>query len=203
MSDLVLIRHGQSVWNLENLFTGWVDVGLSEQGEDEAKKAGAMLRGRRFDVVFTSMLKRAVDTADMILAEMGHPPVETIRAWEINERYYGRLTGMNKDGARREFGEDQVHVWRRSYDVCPPGGESLADTAARSIPYFQERILPRVQAGEDVLVSAHGNSLRSIVMEIDGLSRDEVVRLELATGDPRIYTWDDAAGRLVRAAEPE
>lgn len=200
MADLVLVRHGQSVWNLENLFTGWVDVGLSEKGEDEARRAGSSMRGRHFDVVFTSTLRRAIDTADLILAEMAHPEVETVRSWEINERFYGRLTGLDKDEARRQFGEEQVHIWRRSYDVNPPGGESLADTAARSIPYFNSRILPRVEDGENVLVSAHGNSLRSIVMEIDGLSAEEVVRLELATGEPRIYNWDEETSSLARVS---
>ncbi|MFN8105192.1 MAG: 2,3-bisphosphoglycerate-dependent phosphoglycerate mutase [Acidimicrobiia bacterium] len=197
MSELVLLRHGQSTWNLENLFTGWVDVALSAQGEVEAMEAGKGLGERRFDVVFTSTLRRACETASLLLAEMGHPHVETVRSWELNERYYGRLTGLNKDAARAEFGEDQVHIWRRSYDVAPPGGESLADTAARSIPYFETQILPRVQRGERVLVAAHGNSLRSIVMKIDGLSTDEVLALELATGDPRIYAWDGAS--LTRA----
>lgn len=199
MSELVLIRHGESTWNKANLFTGWVDVPLSDRGEEEARKAAAALAGHRFDVVFTSELERAIQTADILLREMGHPPVETIRAWQINERFYGALIGRNKDDARREFGADQVHTWRRSYDVNPPGGESLADTAARSIPYFRQEILPRVQAGENVLVSAHGNSLRSIVMDIDGLTADEVVRLELATGDPRIYAWDGAT--LVRVQD--
>lgn len=190
MSELVLIRHGQSTWNLENLFTGWVDVALSPQGEVEAMEAGKSLGTRRFDVVFTSTLRRACETASLLLAEMNHPHVETVRSWELNERYYGRLTGLNKDSAREEFGEEQVHIWRRSYDVPPPGGESLADTAARSIPYFEAEILPRVQEGQRVLVSAHGNSLRSIVMKIDGLDTDGVLALELATGDPRVYRWD-------------
>ncbi|MBX7159929.1 MAG: 2,3-bisphosphoglycerate-dependent phosphoglycerate mutase [Acidimicrobiia bacterium] len=190
MSELVLVRHGQSTWNLENLFTGWVDVPLSERGEVEAMEAGKKLGDRRFDVVYTSTLRRACETASLMLAELGHPHVPTVRAWELNERYYGRLTGLNKDAAREEFGEEQVHIWRRSYDVPPPGGESLADTAARSIPYFEAEILPRVVRGERVLVAAHGNSLRSIVMKIDGLSTEEVLALELATGDPRVYAWD-------------
>lgn len=201
MSELVLIRHGQSTWNLENLFTGWVDVALSPRGEVEAMEAGKKLGERRFDVVFTSTLRRARETASLLLAEMNHPLVETVRSWELNERYYGRLTGLNKDAAREEFGEEQVHIWRRSYDVPPPGGESLADTAARSIPYFESEILPRVQAGERVLVSAHGNSLRSIVMKIDGLDTEGVLALELATGDPRIYGWD--GDTLVRHLDAE
>ena len=200
MSELVLIRHGQSQWNLENLFTGWVDVPLTPKGEDEAVAAGVALQGHRFDMLFTSTLQRAIRTADLLLTSLGdHDGIETVRAWELNERYYGRLQGMNKDRAREEFGEDQVHIWRRSYDISPPGGESLADTAFRSIPYFTENVLPQVQAGRNVLVAAHGNSLRSIVMEIDGLSRDEVLGLELATGDPRCYRWDVDAGRLVRS----
>ena len=192
MAELILVRHGQSTWNQDNLFTGWVDCPLSEQGESEARRAGQLLAGREFDVVFTSTLVRAIRTADLILDELDVGQVETIRSWQINERYYGRLTGRDKDQARAEFGEEQVHIWRRSYDISPPGGESLADTAARSIPYFESEIMPRVRAGEHVLVSAHGNSLRAIVMVIDALSREEVVGLELATGDPRTYTWDGA-----------
>jgi 2,3-bisphosphoglycerate-dependent phosphoglycerate mutase len=197
MADLVLIRHGESTWNLENRFTGWVDVPLSENGRTEAAKAAALLEGRRFDVLFTSTLRRAIETADILLAELGQDEIETVRAWEINERFYGRLTGKNKAETAAEFGDEQVHVWRRSYDTPPPGGESLADTAARAVPYFETAILPRVAAGADVLVSAHGNSLRAIVMRVDGLSPDEVTRLELATGDPRIYRY--SGGGLVRA----
>ncbi len=196
MAELVLIRHGQSEWNKANVFTGWVDVALSEQGVAEAEAAGAALGGHRFDVCFTSTLQRATETARIVLERLGQSGIETIAAWEVNERYYGRLTGLDKAKTAEQFGAEQVKIWRRSYDVAPPGGESLADTAYRSIPYFNEHILPRVQAGENVLVSAHGNSLRSIVMDVDGLTPDEVVALELATGDPRVYTWD--GDRLTR-----
>lgn len=190
MSELVLIRHGQSEWNRENRFTGWVDCCLSDAGVEEARKAGTALAGREFDVLYTSELRRAIDTAELLLDEMDHADLETQRAWEINERFYGALTGRDKDEAREEFGEEQVHIWRRSYDIPPPGGESLEHTAERSVKYFEDEILPRVAAGESVLVSAHGNSLRAIVMAIEGLSREEVMGLELPTGEPRIYAWD-------------
>jgi len=197
MADLVLIRHGQSVWNQQNLFTGWVDCPLSEKGEDEARAAGQSLKGKQdFNLVFTSTLGRAIQTAELLLQEMGVNAQETVRSWEINERYYGRLTGKNKDKAREEFGADQVHIWRRSYDIAAPGAESLADTAARAVPYFVEHILPRVQEGRKVLVSAHGNSLRSIVMHLEGLSQDQVVSLEIATGDPLFYNLD--GDKLIR-----
>ncbi|TWG92427.1 2,3-bisphosphoglycerate-dependent phosphoglycerate mutase [Mesorhizobium sp. J18] len=186
---LVLVRHGQSEWNLKNLFTGWKDPGLTEKGDQEARSAGRKLkeRGFRFDIAFTSVLKRAQVTNDLILAELGQTGLETLRDQALNERDYGDLSGLNKDDARAKWGEEQVHVWRRSYDVPPPGGESLKDTGARVWPYYIRTIQPHVLRGESVLVAAHGNSLRSLVMVLDGLSADEIVKMEIGTGIPIIY----------------
>jgi 2,3-bisphosphoglycerate-dependent phosphoglycerate mutase len=194
---LVLVRHGQSEWNLKNLFTGWRDVGLTEKGVAEAHAAGKALKdaGLAFDVAYTSALSRAQETLRIMLGELGQADLPTIRDAALNERDYGELTGLNKDDARARFGEEQVHIWRRSFDVPPPGGESLKDTAARTLPYFHSEILPRVKAGERVLVAAHGNSLRSIIMDIEGLSGEEIVARELATGSPIIYRLD-AEGRI-------
>lgn len=190
---LVLVRHGQSEWNLKNLFTGWHDVGLTEKGEAEAKKAGEILKadGLSFDIAYTSDLKRAQDTLKIILDELGQTGLQTIKDQALNERDYGDLTGLNKDDARKRFGEDQVHIWRRSFDVAPPGGESLKDTAARVLPYYEAEIKPKVLAGERVLVAAHGNSLRALIMEIEGLSGEEIVKRELATGVPIIYRLNE------------
>ena len=195
---LVLVRHGQSEWNLKNLFTGWRDVELTEQGVAEAHAAGRRLKalGLSFDAAYTSALKRAQETCRIILEELGQPDLETIRDAALNERDYGDLTGLNKDDARARWGDEQVLVWRRSYDVPPPGGESLKDTAARTLPYFHTHILPRVKRGERVLVAAHGNSLRSIIMDVEGLSGEEIVARELATGAPVIYRLD-ADGRIL------
>ncbi|WP_048151535.1 2,3-bisphosphoglycerate-dependent phosphoglycerate mutase [Palaeococcus ferrophilus] len=218
MSRLVLVRHGESLWNKLNLFTGWVDVPLSERGIDEALRAGELLKDWKFEVVFTSELVRAISTATLIMAknkhgvakivhegrmgewgeihgEDGKNVVPVYRSWHLNERYYGKLQGWNKDRAREVFGAERVHLWRRSYDVAPPGGESLKDTAARTVPFFRERILPALNGG-NVLVSAHGNSLRSIVMHIEGLTREEVLRLNIPTGVPLVYDYVD--GRLKR-----
>jgi len=186
---LVLVRHGQSEWNKKNLFTGWKDVGLTPEGEAEARKAGELLReaGHTFDLAFTSKLIRAQATLDIILEELGQQGLETLEHQALNERDYGELVGLNKDDARKRWGEDQVHIWRRSFDTPPPGGESLKDTADRVLPYFNAEILPRVLAGKNVIVSAHGNSLRALVMQLDKLSRDEVTQLNLATGAPMIY----------------
>jgi 2,3-bisphosphoglycerate-dependent phosphoglycerate mutase len=186
---LVLVRHGQSEWNLKNLFTGWRDVGLTELGVAEAREAGRKLKARNltFGVAFTSALSRAQKTLDLMFDELGQKNVETFRDKALNERDYGDLVGMNKDEARRKWGEEQVHIWRRSYDVAPPGGESLRDTGARVWPYFLHDMLPHVMRGERVLVSAHGNSLRALIMALDGLTPDEVVKLELATGVPVVY----------------
>lgn len=189
---LVLVRHGQSEWNKLNLFTGWRDVGLTEEGRAEARAAGRALKeqGICFDISFTSALKRAQETNRIILEEIGQSDLPVIADQALNERDYGDLAGLNKDDARRRWGEEQVHLWRRSYDVAPPGGESLKDTAARVLPYYEREILPRVLKGESVLVTAHGNSLRALVMKLDGLSEEEVTQLNLATGVPLIYELD-------------
>jgi 2,3-bisphosphoglycerate-dependent phosphoglycerate mutase len=187
MPDLILLRHGQSQWNLENRFTGWVDVPLSPRGEEEARSAGEKLRGRKIDKLYTSVLKRAIDTAEIALETARIGPLPTERDAALNERMYGDLQGKNKAEAAREFGPDQVKLWRRSYDVRPPGGESLADTAARALPYWERRILPDLRAGKNVLVAAHGNSLRALVMHLDGLTREQVLELEIPTGDPLLY----------------
>ena len=186
---LVLVRHGQSEWNLKNLFTGWKDPGLTEQGVAEAKAAGASLRklGLSFDVAFTSALSRAQKTLTLMLDEIGQSRLETFQDAALNERDYGDLSGLNKDDARKRWGEEQVHIWRRSYDVAPPGGESLKDTAARVLPYYLEYMLPRVMSGRRVLVSAHGNSLRALVMVLDHLDTKSVLSLEIATGEPLLY----------------
>ncbi|MHC2105389.1 MULTISPECIES: 2,3-bisphosphoglycerate-dependent phosphoglycerate mutase [unclassified Methylobacterium] len=186
---LVLARHGQSEWNLKNLFTGWRDPGLTERGVAEAQAAGGALRraGYGFDVAFTSGLVRAQRTCALMLEAMGVSDIEIVRAQALNERDYGDLAGLNKDDAIAKWGEAQVHLWRRSYDVRPPGGESLKDTAARVLPYYIETILPRVMAGQRVLVAAHGNSLRSLVMVLDHLGPDTIASLEIRTGEPLIY----------------
>ncbi len=186
---LVLVRHGQSEWNLKNLFTGWRDVDLTELGHEEAKQAGAKLkaRGLKFDIAFTSALQRAQKTCQHILDANGQGSLETIRDQALNERDYGDLSGLNKDDARKKWGEEQVHIWRRSYDVQPPGGESLKDTGARVWPYYMHVMQPHVLRGETVLVSAHGNSLRALIMALDGVSGDEIVKLELGTGVPIVY----------------
>ncbi len=186
MPNLVLVRHGQSLWNLENRFTGWVDVPLTAQGRAEAARAGSLLKGMRFDVAYTSALRRAQDTLAIMLAEMG-ADVPVIRDQALNERHYGDLQGLNKDDMRRQFGDEQVKIWRRSYDVPPPGGEALKDTAARTVPFFERCILGDIRQGKDVLVVAHGNSNRSIVMKLDGLSEAEVLELNLETGVPLVY----------------
>ena len=186
---LVLARHGQSEWNLKNLFTGWRDPGLTDLGVEEARNAGRRLKalGVRFDVAFTSDLSRAQRTCELILEEIGQPDLVAIRDQALNERDYGDLSGLNKDDARARWGEEQVHVWRRSYDVPPPGGESLKDTAARVLPYYIQEILPRVMRGERTLVAAHGNSLRALVMVLDRLTPETIPTMELATGEPLVY----------------
>jgi len=186
---LVLVRHGQSEWNLKNLFTGWKDVDLTEAGVAEARAAGRKLKaqGLGFDVAYTSALKRAQRSLDLILEEMGQSSIPVIKNLALNERDYGDLSGLNKDDARKKWGEQQVHVWRRSYDVPPPGGESLRDTAARVLPYYIQEILPRVLRGENLLVAAHGNSLRALVMVLERLDTKQILNRELATGVPLIY----------------
>jgi 2,3-bisphosphoglycerate-dependent phosphoglycerate mutase len=191
MSDhlLVLVRHGESEWNKKNLFTGWRDVDLTENGIAEARAAGRKLKaqGLKFDIAFTSALKRAQRTLDLMLDELGQKAIPITKDQALNERDYGDLSGLNKDDARAKWGAEQVHIWRRSYDIAPPGGESLKDTAARVLPYYIQNILPRVLRGERVLVSAHGNSLRALVMVLDRLSPDEILKRELGTGIPMIY----------------
>jgi 2,3-bisphosphoglycerate-dependent phosphoglycerate mutase len=186
---LVLTRHGQSEWNLKNLFTGWKDPDLTPLGVEEAKAGGRKLKaaGITFDVAFTSVLSRAQKTCDLILSELGQTGLTTHRDVALNERDYGELSGLNKDDARKKWGEEQVHVWRRSYDVPPPGGESLKDTAARVLPYYVHRILPTVLSGKRTLVAAHGNSLRALIMAMEGLTPDEIIARELATGVPIVY----------------
>ena len=191
MSDrlLVLVRHGQSDWNLKNLFTGWRDVDLSPKGVDEARDAGRKLKaqGLTFDLAYTSALIRAQRTLDLMLEELGQTGIPIVKDQALNERDYGDLAGLNKDDARKKWGEEQVHIWRRSYDVAPPGGESLRDTAARVLPYYVQEILPAVLRGERVLVAAHGNSLRALVMVLDRLNSEQIVKREIATGVPMIY----------------
>lgn len=218
MVKLILMRHGQSQWNLNNLFTGWVDIPLSSKGIQEALEGGLQIKDEPIDIIFTSTLIRAQMTAMLAMTEhhSGKVPVilhqgekkleewsqiysesalaqtiPVIRAWELNERMYGELQGVNKDELRKRYGNEQVQIWRRSFAVPPPSGESLEMTAARSIPYFKNMIVPCLEKGQNVFVAAHGNSLRSIIMYLDGLSQDEVVSLELPTGLPVIYTYDN------------
>jgi 2,3-bisphosphoglycerate-dependent phosphoglycerate mutase len=186
---LVLVRHGQSDWNLKNLFTGWRDVDLTDKGVTEACEAGRKLKaqGIKFDVAFTSALRRAQRTLDLMFTELGQTTIPVFKDQALNERDYGDLVGLNKDDARKKWGEEQVHIWRRSYDIAPPGGESLRDTAARVLPYYIREILPRVLRGERVLVAAHGNSLRALVMVLDKHTPETITKLNLDTGVPMIY----------------
>ncbi len=197
-SNLVLVRHGQSEWNKKNLFTGWKDPKLTELGIEEAIKAGKLLKTKemKFDIMFTSDLFRAQETGRLILENMNQLDIPVIKNQSLNERNYGDLAGLNKDDAREKWGEEQVHIWRRSFDIPPPGGESLKDTAERVLPYFHSEILPKAEEGLDVLVAAHGNSLRALVMELEGLSSDEIVKLEIATGDP--LTYELTEGKITR-----
>ncbi len=193
MARLILIRHGQSVWNATNRFTGWTDVELSEKGVGEAEEAGRQLSGIRIDVVHTSDLIRAQRTAEIVMQqnESSGEDVPTRYDWRLNERHYGALQGLNKAETAEQHGAEQVHIWRRSFDVPPPEGESLEMTAERTIPYFTEEILPDLESGKNVLVSAHGNSLRSIVMHLEGISPEDIVSLEIPTGSPMFYTHDE------------
>ena len=192
MSQLVLVRHGQSEWNEKNLFTGWRDPDLTAQGIDEAKAAGQALnqRGLVFDLAFTSDLQRAQKTLTLLLAEQGQSDLPTTQNQALNERDYGDLAGLNKDDARKKWGDEQVHIWRRSYDTPPPGGESLKDTGARVLPYYDSDILPHVKTGKNILIAAHGNSLRSLVMRLEGLSSAEILDVNIDTGVPYIYQMD-------------
>jgi 2,3-bisphosphoglycerate-dependent phosphoglycerate mutase len=186
---LVLVRHGESEWNKLNLFTGWRDPDLTETGVAEARRAGKLLKeqGYAFDLAFTSALKRAQHTLRLMLEELGQAGLETIKDQALNERDYGDLSGLNKDDARARWGEEQVHIWRRSFDIPPPGGESLKDTAARVLPYYEAKILPEVMAGKNVLVAAHGNSLRALIMHLDKMTPEEILKLNLGTGEPYVY----------------
>jgi 2,3-bisphosphoglycerate-dependent phosphoglycerate mutase len=197
-SVLVLVRHGESEWNKLNLFTGWRDPDLTEKGAAEARRAGELLRehGFVFDIAFTSSLKRAQRTLSLMLQELGQTGLETIASKALNERDYGELSGLNKDDARARWGEEQVHIWRRSFDIQPPGGESLKDTAARVLPYYEANILPRVTGGENVLVAAHGNSLRALIMKLDRLTAEQILELNLPTGEPYVYRMT-ASGAVV------
>lgn len=194
MSHLVLVRHGQSEWNEKNLFTGWRDPDLTAQGIDEAKAAGQALKqqGLVFDLAFTSDLQRAQKTLTLLLAEQGQSDLPTTQNQALNERDYGDLAGLNKDDARKKWGDEQVHIWRRSYDTPPPGGESLKDTGARVLPYYDSDILPHVKTGKNILIAAHGNSLRSLVMRLEGLSSAEILDVNIDTGVPYIYQMDNA-----------
>ena len=215
MSYLILLRHGQSMWNQKNRFTGWVDVPLSKQGINEALRAGEQLKHISFHTIFTSKLLRAQQTAMLAISQntQSHTPVvihnddtknrynhmsqqnpeflAVYYDWRLNERFYGNLQGLDKNQCREEFGEEQVKIWRRSYDVAPPNGESLALTANRTLPCFMERIEPELKAGKNILLSAHGNSLRSIVMHLEKLNKTQVLQLEIPTGEPRAYAYDD------------
>ena len=207
MGTLVLIRHGQSQWNLDNRFTGWVDIPLTDRGREEARRGAQLIRGIRVDRAFTSVLTRAQQTLDIVLNVLGQRNVPIERDQALNERHYGALQGLNKAETAKKYGEEQVRIWRRSYDVPPPKditewnpdgiSESLQDTAARTLPYFTKNILPLVQAGKNILVAAHGNCLRSIIMCLDGLTKEQVLNLELATGAPIVYEID-AAGKMLK-----
>jgi len=190
MARMVLLRHGESQWNLENRFTGWVDITLSAKGEEEARAAGRKLIGFRFDRAYVSVLKRAIDTLSIVLKVIGQTDIPIEKDQALNERMYGELQGLNKAETIAKFGEHQVKLWRRSYDVRPPGGESLKDTAERVLPYYERRIRPDIVAGKTILVTAHGNSLRALVMHLDRLTHEEVLELNIPTGVPLLYEFD-------------
>ena len=200
MVYLALVRHGQSIWNLQNRFTGWIDVPLSPHGEEEAHQAAEQLRQAQisFERAYTSSLVRAQQTLDILLLDLNQTSIPVLKDAALNERHYGELQGMNKDEMRKKYGSEQVQLWRRSYDVRPPGGECLADTAARAWPFYQRVIVPDLQAGKNVLISAHGNSLRAIVMHLDGLSKEQVMALEIPTGVPYIYEFDKSLRILAK-----
>lgn len=190
MPQLILVRHGQSEWNLQNRFTGWVDVDLTKQGEDEARNAGELLKDYTIDNLFTSVLNRAIRTADIILEELGNPTIPTERDEALNERHYGDLQGQNKEEIGEKYGQEQLHIWRRSYDIAPPGGESLLNTRERVIPYYKEKIEPLLKQGKNVMVVAHGNSLRALVMYLENISKEEIPSLNIPTGTPYVYDLD-------------
>ena len=189
--NLILVRHGQSEWNAKNLFTGWKDPGLTDQGVSEAKNAGKLIleQNIEFDVMYTSMLSRAQKTGDIILGILNHKKIPIIKNEALNERHYGSLAGLNKDDAKKKWGEEQVHIWRRSFDIPPPDGESLKDTANRVLPYFETEIMPKVISGSSILIAAHGNSLRALIMKLDSISSEDIVKLEIPTGAPIQYEF--------------
>jgi 2,3-bisphosphoglycerate-dependent phosphoglycerate mutase len=191
MSTLVIVRHGQSAWNLENRFTGWVDVDITDKGEAEAKNAGEKLKAEVFDLAYTSDLKRAQRTLSIILGEIGQSNIPTTKHQALNERHYGDLQGANKAETAAKYGEDQVHIWRRSYDVSPPNGESLKDTADRVIPYFEAEIAPQLKAGKNIIITAHGNSLRALIMHLEKLTPEQILQVEIPTGAPKKYVLDE------------
>lgn len=191
MPKLVIVRHGQSQWNKENRFTGWIDIDLSPAGEAEAKKSGEKLKNYKFDEAFTSDLIRAQRTLDIILDEIGQNNIPVEKNQALNERMYGDLQGMNKDECRTKFGDEQVKIWRRSYDIPPPNGESLKDTADRVLPYYHSKIEPELKKGKNILISAHGNSLRALIMFLEKLTPKEILETEIPTGTPKEYILDD------------
>lgn len=191
MAQLVIFRHGQSAWNLENKFTGWVDVDLTPKGIEEAKAAGEKLKGFHFDEGFTSVLKRAKETLKLALEIAGQDKIHITKDKALNERMYGDLQGLNKADTAAKYGEEQVHIWRRSYDIAPPNGESLKDTAARVIPYFEKEIAPKLKAGKNIVIAAHGNSLRALIMHLEKLSPEQILAFEIGTAQPRLYELDE------------
>jgi 2,3-bisphosphoglycerate-dependent phosphoglycerate mutase len=187
MAQLVIFRHGQSTWNLENKFTGWVDVELTAKGIEEAKNAGLKIKGFKFDYAYASALKRAQDTLKYALETSGHAPIVPVFNLALNERMYGDLQGLDKTETAKKYGDEQVKVWRRSFDVPPPNGESLKDTAARVIPYFEAEIVPKLKAGKNVVIVAHGNSLRALIMYLEKMTPEQILEFEIGTGQPRLY----------------
>ena len=203
----LLVRHGQSEWNAKNLFTGWKDPGLTDQGLAEAKNAGKLILDEsiQFDFMYTSMLSRAQKTGDIILGVLNHKEIPIVKNEALNERDYGSLAGLNKDDARKKWGEEQVHIWRRSFDIPPPDGESLKDTADRVLPYFEAEIMPKVISGSSILIAAHGNSLRALIMKLDSISSEDIVKLEIPTGAPIQYefTADGTVGKKTNLYEKQ
>ena len=198
--NLILVRHGQSEWNAKNLFTGWRDPGLTNQGVLEAKNAGKLLleQSIEFDFMYTSMLSRAQKTGDIILEILNHKEIPIIKNEALNERHYGSLAGLNKDDARKKWGEEQVHIWRRSFDIPPPDGESLKNTAERVLPYFNSVIMPQIKNGDNILIAAHGNSLRALIMQLDGISDQDIVKLEIPTGAPIHYAFGEEGSIVLK-----
>ncbi|TNE78586.1 MAG: 2,3-bisphosphoglycerate-dependent phosphoglycerate mutase [Bacteroidetes bacterium] len=190
MAQLTIVRHGQSEWNLQNKFTGWEDVALTEKGIAEAKNAGESLKSYRFDEAFTSNLQRAQNTLKLILEVSGQATIPTTRNEALNERHYGDLQGLDKADTAAKYGDEQVHIWRRSFDIAPPNGESLKDTAARVLPYYESVIEPKLKAGENIIIAAHGNSLRALIMHIEKLTPEQILQREIGTAKPIVYTFD-------------